>query len=380
MKRSLVRRVTMLLLAVALIGWMFPLTALAEEQQGEGVSAKTDSQVAPSATQESAKAGTREPSAAAAPAAQGAGPATGQQPAKQTEEKREASKQSGGIAPESEPKAPPTYSTEAVVIAGLMIVVLGFLFFLQLSYSHRLEQTTYLGEVFRDSVLRFESDRLEIPHREKRDKHGYLQEAAENEPPPSLDTRVQQLDQKWGHGQLQFVRDRVINESLGLDPWNPGGGTTTNPYEASSTGYLLESRKPGGNEASPDNKDPEWLEYQQRVGDFRHSLQEWKQKITKNAHTAYENDLVQERLKAEEHTKRAINTTEASVLRGQGPQFVLEFTALIVIIFLALVLGVLGRLGNEQIGTLLAAMAGYVLGKSTAARSGTGVAKPTGQA
>lgn len=60
---------------------------------------------------------------------------------------------------------------------------------------------------------------------------------------------------------------------------------------------------------------------------------------------------------------------QGAMLRGQGPQFVLEFTALIVIIFLAVVLGVLGVLKEQQIGTLLAAIAGYVLGKATIPRA-----------
>jgi len=57
---------------------------------------------------------------------------------------------------------------------------------------------------------------------------------------------------------------------------------------------------------------------------------------------------------------------------------VLEFTAIVVLIFAAVILGVLGLLGDQQIGTLFAAIAtlfaaiaGYVLGKSVArGRSG----------
>jgi len=50
---------------------------------------------------------------------------------------------------------------------------------------------------------------------------------------------------------------------------------------------------------------------------------------------------------------------------------VLEFTAIVVIIFAAVILGVLGLLGDQQIGTLFVAIADYVLGKSVArGRSG----------
>lgn len=58
-------------------------------------------------------------------------------------------------------------------------------------------------------------------------------------------------------------------------------------------------------------------------------------------------------------------TVDFSALRGRGPEFVLEFTAIVVIIFAAVILGVVEILNGEQIGTLLAAIADYVLGRST---------------
>jgi hypothetical protein len=63
-------------------------------------------------------------------------------------------------------------------------------------------------------------------------------------------------------------------------------------------------------------------------------------------------------------TTRAADV-DISIFRGRGPAFILEFTALVVIIFSAVILGILGILDSNQIGTLLAAIAGYVLGRST---------------
>jgi hypothetical protein len=60
---------------------------------------------------------------------------------------------------------------------------------------------------------------------------------------------------------------------------------------------------------------------------------------------------------------------DIAVFRGRGPSFVLEFTAVVVIIFAAMILGVLDKLHAEQLGTLLAAIAGYVLGRATAGAS-----------
>jgi len=60
-----------------------------------------------------------------------------------------------------------------------------------------------------------------------------------------------------------------------------------------------------------------------------------------------------------------MGAADFSAIRGRGPEFVLEFTAVVVIIFAAVILGIVGQLSNEQIGTLLASIAGYVLAKAT---------------
>ena len=69
---------------------------------------------------------------------------------------------------------------------------------------------------------------------------------------------------------------------------------------------------------------------------------------------------------AEKRGKSAARDAELSVLRGgRGPEFVLEFTAVVVIVFAATALGILRILDTQQLGTLLAAIAGYVLGRAT---------------
>jgi len=94
---------------------------------------------------------------------------------------------------------------------------------------------------------------------------------------------------------------------------------------------------------------------------------------TENAKTCLahwrDNDRKEVERKAEASANKALKV-DFSALRGRGPEFVLEFTAIIVIIFAATILGVGGVLDSNQIGTLLAAIAGYVLGKA-ASRSPT---------
>ena len=58
-------------------------------------------------------------------------------------------------------------------------------------------------------------------------------------------------------------------------------------------------------------------------------------------------------------------TFDFASLWGQGPEFVLQFTAVVTIIFAVIALGILNQIGREQAGTILAAIAGYVLGHAT---------------
>jgi len=77
------------------------------------------------------------------------------------------------------------------------------------------------------------------------------------------------------------------------------------------------------------------------------------------------------RQKAEtEASSRANKKIPSSIdisLLGGGWAFLLEFSTVIVIIFTLLILGILNTLDGKDIATILAAIAGYVLGKATSA-------------
>jgi hypothetical protein len=111
-----------------------------------------------------------------------------------------------------------------------------------------------------------------------------------------------------------------------------------------------------------------WQDYNQKMGT-------WRQEVEDEARTRYERDLGVARAEAIERAGWAADV-DLAVLRGRGAEFVLEFTTVVVIIFAAVVLGVLGILGTEQIGTLLAAIAGYVLGRATTRQKSTTEGKP----
>jgi hypothetical protein len=106
----------------------------------------------------------------------------------------------------------------------------------------------------------------------------------------------------------------------------------------------------------------------QTIVDGLNRLQEaadtWIDHAYAHAWTWYQKDQDDVKKTAKDQARDAL-TVDFSALRGRGPEFVLEFTAIVVIIFAALILGVVKILDGQQIGTLLAAIAGYVLGKST---------------
>lgn len=351
-------------LILAIVLSLVSLCAVAQQGQGQDVNAKSD-QPASSSTTGPVTANTQEPSTAAPAASPATGSPTGQQLARTPKNSQDDDKLKG-------------HSIEAVVIAGLMIVVLGSLFVWQILWSHKLEQTSYLGQLFHDSMLEFEHSRLTAHFRDDWDKGIYLQDAVMNTPPPKLEPDLAELDRTYGYGDLRWERERIMKQMLGMAK----EGYRTPPLGLG----LLDNRRPTGstpvpksNVASADNQepaetqkeDPKETEYKKRAQAFLDQLKDWEEQIRKVAYQKYEDDLKEAKEVAKANTETVINRTETSALRGQGPKFILEFTALIVIIFLAVILGVLGRLDSQQIGTLLAAIAGYVLGKATTSQAPT---------
>src|SRR5262249_7818332 len=103
---------------------------------------------------------------------------------------------------------------------------------------------------------------------------------------------------------------------------------------------------------------------QQDLYKWLQDIHKWRDEVKSEVLARYSLDLREARVLAAERTRPAANV-DFGALRGGGAEFVLEFTAVVVIIFAAVVLGVLDILKQEQIGTLLAAIAGYVLGRAT---------------
>jgi hypothetical protein len=73
----------------------------------------------------------------------------------------------------------------------------------------------------------------------------------------------------------------------------------------------------------------------------------------------------------EEHASKILSRLDTSTFSGSWI-YLLEFTTIVFIVYAVLSLGVLGVLDSQPIATILAAVAGYVLGKSTTLRGAAG--------
>jgi hypothetical protein len=282
------------------------------------------------------------PSAQAAQAAQPPQPASDQ---------GSQSKQSDSARATTPPR---DYSVAATSMFGGVLALLAILFGLLFWWSNKLDQTGYLGTLYRDTLEEIEYGRLATALREKLDKGQFYEEVEQDDkwlelnpmPTPSEES------QKAGIVPLAFFPN--INLYSGSSPSDPYSGSST----STGTG--------GGWDA---NRSPEeQMKLSKLQAQYYQEMNAWKLKVVNEARRRYHNALGDEgngaRKKARDRAEKALSV-DLAVLRGRGPEFVLEFTAVVVIIFAAVALGVLGILTNEQIGTLLAAIAGYVLGKAT---------------
>jgi hypothetical protein len=89
-------------------------------------------------------------------------------------------------------------------------------------------------------------------------------------------------------------------------------------------------------------------------------------KWEKEERERYKKEMQQAEQSAQKRAEERIPKSMDISLLGGGWAFLLEFSTVIVIIYTLLVLGILGALEGKEISTILAAIAGYVLGKATA--------------
>jgi hypothetical protein len=245
------------------------------------------------------------------------------------------------------------YSWQSVALVVLLLALLAFLFRTLISWSAKIEQTSFLGNLYREGIEEREYRLLAYGPNEKLEKGDYRREIAtgswmtEN-PPPPIDPK---LEREINPDPFATIGRRLDYSGSGI----PGLGGS-NPFS---------SRRPGGTENEPSKEEAEEAERMRHIrSQYYNQKHIWDNKVLKEERCLYQADLDAQREKAKEKANSAVDI-DLTVLRGRTPAFILEFTAVVIIIFAAVSLGILDILKNEQIGTLLAAIAGYVLGRAT---------------
>ena len=286
------------------------------------------------------------------------------QPLTQTETRTQTEK--GSPPPKAGEEPPAThYSHEALYGAMAVFGVLAFLFFIQMYWSNKLDQTGYLGQLYRDTLEEIEFKRLSSEMVKRFNDEGYHQEVRrspeflESKPPGYYPTYLARYGTPPpGYGYPDIRKDGYTN-NLDVGTKNPYESSTGNLGSSSSAANQGEASKE--KEAKAAQREAEQKEKQKQWDDNR----KWDELVDAEAGKRYKTDLDTARGKAKELANKAINV-DLSALRGRGPEFVLGFTTIVAIVFAAAALGILGKLDSQQIGTLFAAIAGYVLGRATA--------------
>lgn len=271
--------------------------------------------------------------------------------------------------PQAPPFLPSAYTSEAVGLTAGVLILLFIIFVLLILWSHKLDQASYLGSLYRDTVEEIEYKRLASRPIERWRNGDYYREVLE--------------DGEWCRENdvdtdllMELVKEYTWGASISGSGYGTGSWGDTDPY--ATWDEQSEAERLGSQTSDT---------MQQKSGLYRNETQEKqekrekyrriKQKLEIEARLRYRRDLDECRKKARERAKDAVSI-DLATLRGRGAEFVLEFTTVVVIIFAAVVLGILRVLDAQQIGTLLAAIAGYVLGRATTrSRSETGATTET---
>jgi hypothetical protein len=255
-----------------------------------------------------------------------------------------------------------------VLLILVLLALLALLFYLVFRWAQRNEQASYLGSVFREAVFDFELSRRRRRIEDGHDRHDYWREAEkkinDNHPIPEYPQPPKEL--------LQYLKPVRYDGG-----YHSGGGLSGLPGLGDPWG----TRRPGDSleewdeqyehiepERLPEELQPSYREYLSAITEHRKVVRQWKQRVLQKADELYQMELAAAKEEAKKAASRAADV-DIAVFRGRGPAFVLEFTAVVVIIFAAVILAILGKVEGQQVGTLLAAVAGYVLARATTSRT-----------
>lgn len=257
-------------------------------------------------------------------------------------------------------------------IIVLILVVLAVLFITVTIWSARLERTPYLATLYQDFTRDMEYERLFRTFGEKEDKQKYIREVRADSnwlnSHPEPDTPPGYENREW----LREAFDRAETAlARNLEFWLEDFGKFDGPSRLAPfrrnlrPGTTLPSRT-FGHSRRP-GEEPDQAEIDEAVAreDYFSRVWDWYQELHDEAYSRFRNIVGERAMKEAINRAKQVVKIDYAALRGRGKEFVLEFTAIVVIIFSAVILGIIGLLQDEHLATLLAAIAGYVLGRST---------------
>lgn len=247
---------------------------------------------------------------------------------------------------EAPPIVPVQYARMLLVV--FVLLVLAYLFWAMILYSNRIAQTGPLGIQITDALDEVRKRRV-----------------------------LKALDEKWE--AREYYRELLSDEA-----WMSEHAVPAVPDELKGEWASREARHQLLQRGRIGTLPPEFgdeSETQQTKKVRREYLE-----TLRAVEATYDAEARRRRAEEQRTLTAPPKGTEKGVLRyfdfpsvaGQGPEFVLRFTALVTIIFAVIALSILGLLNPDQAGTILAAIAGYVLGQASA-RTGRGGAEEAAQ-
>jgi hypothetical protein len=281
-------------------------------------------------------------------------------------------------------------------VIGGVIVLMGGLFAALFLWQKNVEKSGYFANIYREAIVDIENDRHAVRINERWQRGGYADELLygathraaawrDKNPMPTRDDQnlralLEALDDndkqtwEWELSKLEeSMRESLLPSFREALISAPSYGSTRPP--GLGTSWNERSAKPHEAISKEDDK---LKSFKVAFNVFNISVTDWVKRATVCIYGWYSDDLADVKRSAEQSADLALKV-DISAIQGRGPEFILEFTAIIVIIFAAVILGVGSVLDSQQIGTLLAAIAGYVLGKaaSRAPSSSTTAPSPT---
>ena len=238
-------------------------------------------------------------------------------------------------------------STYQLILAFGSIVACMACIYIVFIFARRAQNSAYLRQSFMDLEYKKELDGL-LRDLEDKARLGPLDY---DFPPPDHYGRTKKL---WDEGGYRLYDI----DWVGTGGWRGTGGT--DPYS------IVDVKQPSADMKKEADKAD--IERKNIFDEFR----KWEAAETKR--------MAELRKEAEEKARNRadlqVPKTIDIVLLGGGFSFILEFSTVIVIIFAVLILGIINVMQGREISTILAAIAGYVLGKSNSGQTVGATSKP----